>query len=1614
MAFWVALALLFIIVKPVLPSWIFYPLLAGFAVVWWLVFKRTKHKLSFFFFIFLLFGSLWGILQLSFVQTWLTKRVTDHLSDKLHTRLSIKKVDLEFFDKLNLTGVYVQDLRKDTLLYAGSASISITDWFFLKEKVTLHYIRLEDATINLYRSDTVWNHQFLIDYFSSPKKEKDSTGGIELKLEQLKLKNITFNQVDKWKGKDMLVSIKSLDLVTDTFDLEKQLVSIHTLDIVQPRFIEKNYTGERDRLNIPRTKTVPGPGGKKEPGLVLLVKNLHISNGLFGTEKETNREAYTGTFDDRYIYFGDINANMKQLRFANDTLSTYVNLSTRERSGFEVKKLEANMVFSPEIMEFNNLEILTNKSRLGNYYSMRYEDFDEDMGHFLHNIKVQGNFVNSELYSDDIAFFAPELKTWNRVFNFSGNARGTIDNLVANKMLIKSGNSSVNGDITMRGLPDIDSTFIDFTSRDLQTTFDELTVLVPSLKKIDLPKLNRLGNISYKGNFTGTIYDFVAFGSINTSLGAVNADLNLKLPANTPSVYSGKISTQNFRLGQFLDDGKIGAISFNGKVDGTGLTEKTLDAKFDGYVNSLEYNGYNYQGITLNGSFRKKFFNGLASSKDPNLTVDKLTGSIDFNGAVPQFNFDASLANADFKKLGFTKDDYVLKGKFNLDFSGDNIDNFLGTATIKEAALVHNGKPMSFDALTLESRVEDGLKYLSLHSNEMDAAIAGKFNIQELPLSFQTFLSRYYPSYIQKPVRQPGDQDFSFEIRTKNIDEYIQLVDKKLKGFNNSSITGNLKLKSNELSISADVPEFSYDGKVFTNVTLQGKGNFDSLSTTVNAEDVALSDSLHLPLTNLTFTSANDISDVSIKTSASKTLSEASVNARLTTMKEGVKIHFAPSSFIINDNKWQLEKDGEITIGKGLIHASDVKFINGSQQIKIATEPAEVGSTNDVVVELSKVHVDDLAALGLKEPVLQGEASGTIRIEDPFKRPFVTYDLLTEKFKFGNDSIGNLKSAGTFDINKGVLYTKTTSDNKNNSLNIEGSINLKDSLGVTTNLAIKSEKLDLSFLNTYLGDIFSDIKGTANTSDFAVISDGKNVFLTGTANINEASMVVNYTQCRYSFRNKSIIFNPDEIDFGKIELRDTLNNTASLTGKMYHRFFKDIQFDNIFLKTDNDRFLLLNTTRKDNSQFYGKVFGKAGMSITGTQDNILMDITGEPSKTDSSHVYIVSGNSIEQDNINYIDFVQFGTAMEDRFKSKSAANVLVKMGLTANPFCKVDVILDEATGDIVKGTGTGYLDIKVGNKEDLTINGRYDITEGEYTFNFQTFLKKYFKVSSGSLVWSGNPFTPRIDIKAEYLATNVNLKTLSLGGNSTLTGTSSYGQKSDVRILAHLTETLDKPKIDFDILLPAGSNPDFLIVKRLEQFNQDENEMNKQITSLLLFNSFINTNEGFITASGGFSILSGTIGGVVSSAVSGFFNNLLQKYVKNLSFNFDLNSSLENDNAQLQQNVSRLQAAARSNFVYTLLNGRLIISAGLNVDYNNPYANRNTSVLVTPDVQVEWILTKNGRIRVVGFNRTNYDLVGQRNRTGLSLAYRRDFDKISKLIANILFLEFTGKRNRKS
>ena len=58
------------------------------------------------------------------------------------------------------------------------------------------------------------------------------------------------------------------------------------------------------------------------------------------------------------------------------------------------------------MMEFADLDIRTNTSRLGNYYAMHYKDFNEDMNDYIAKVRMDVHIKNAVVSSDDVAFCA--------------------------------------------------------------------------------------------------------------------------------------------------------------------------------------------------------------------------------------------------------------------------------------------------------------------------------------------------------------------------------------------------------------------------------------------------------------------------------------------------------------------------------------------------------------------------------------------------------------------------------------------------------------------------------------------------------------------------------------------------------------------------------------------------------------------------------------------------------------------------------------------------------------------------------------------------------------------------------------------------------------------------------------------------------------------------------------------------------------------------------------------------------------------------------------------------------------------------------------------------------
>ncbi len=1558
----------------------------------------------------------WLLIQTTFVQNFIVHRVTRTLSRNLNTTVQIKHVDFDLFNKMLLEGALIKDLRKDTLLYAGKATVNLTDWFFFSDSIELKYIALQDAVIHLNRTDSVWNYQFLIDYFSSPAPAKKQKKDINLVLNQLELDNIAIVQKDGWRGENMSAVIGSLDLSTDVFDLKNHRIVINSLSIIKPSFAIYNYEGNPARKPRPPTEEEEFINDEKNlrwnpEGWDVSIKKVLLRDGIFSSDVDNGQEPLP-YFDGQHMQFASINADFQNVQFVKDSIKAKIQLSTKERSGFLVRKLAADMRMHPEAMEFANLDLRTNKSYLHDFFAMRYSTFD-DMAYFISRVRMEGNFNKSEINSDDIAFFAPELKDWKKQIVASGSVKGTVENLNAKNLMIYAGSDSyVNGDVSISGLPDIKKTYIDFVARDLRTTYPDIVKFAPSIKMITQPRLDKIGFLRFTGNFTGFISDFVSYGTFRTNLGVLTTDLNMKIPDNGPSRYSGTLKTEAFQLGQFIDNSQFGKISLNASIKGVGLNAKSLNAEVDGNIRQFEFQNYAYQQITVKGAIRKNKFNGELDINDPNL-VASLNGDIDFTGKLPVFNVLGQIEPTSLKALNLSKDNIEFGGKFDLNFTGDNIDNFLGTARVYEASIYRNGVSTGFDSLMITSSITNGQRSIIAQSNEFDAALVGQFSLKDLPNSVRSFLQQYYPAYIKPGKEKPKNENFSFVITTKNVSEYLKLFQDQVEGLNYSTISGSINTYENKLDLTASVPSLKVSNILLTNIDLNAKGNYDSLNVETRVYDVALNDSLHFPDTYVKIRSSNDISDVVINTSANQALNAANLSAQVQTLETGAKITFNESNFDLNGKNWTINKNGELVFTRDLISADNIRIFNNDQSIEVTTVPSDIGNTQDIRVDLQKLNIGDFTPFFLRDMRMEGLMTGSINIIDPFGKFQIDAQTEAEQFRFENDSIGKVQLNGFYNARTGTVNFGAKSENLNYIFDAEGVYTLKDSsrdenLGIN----VKLNETRIGVLQKYLGGVFSEIDGKA-TGTLRIQGPSTNLDYLGRIRLADGRLRVKFTNVVYTVPVAEFNFLEDRIDFGTFNLRDTLGNYGQVrNGVMYHQGFDDLGFD---FNLNTNKLLVLATENNGTDPFYGKVIARANMSLRGPLDNMVMNISGEAA--DSSSFTLTNKASKESGVADFVVWKVYGREMQPVEKS-GEVNLSINLDVKATNLVDMYVIMDEVTGDVIKANGEGALQINANTNGDLSLTGRYDINRGNYNFSFESLLKKPFKLRENAnnyIQWSGDPFNAMINIDAEYEAENVKFSDLGLDNFGGITGGSVNQNVRNYRgkmlVIANLTGQLMKPDIKFQIELPQNSplrnDPDAQLL--LSSIRKDENELNKQVAFLIVFNSFApRTASGTQANIGGAAfegIVVGSISGVLSNALSKQFSSVLQNLFndKSIRVSFDArlysgsnflanvggNNAFNIDRTNLNLSIAKSYLNDRLSFTFASAVDFGLTSAQVNAAGNLPFL---------PDITAEWKITPDGRLVLTFFYRDTYNYLGgtgaRQNRTGASISYRKDFDRI--------------------
>lgn len=1533
-------------------------------------------------------------------QNWLTQKALAYLSRQFDTKIELKNARFALFNRIRLEGLTVYDAKQDTLLHAGILDVRVTNWFFLKQNNELGPIRLENTLIKCQRDDSSWQHDQLLKQFISPASETKTEEGRHFQLKELDIIRSTLMIQDRWLGQDMLVSIEKLSLQANRLSPTDSIIDIRSLTISEPVIEIRNYTGKR----INPTVSKPIDFFTITPfwnGPMLTAEEVRIEKGRFKWQKAGARSS-PGVLNANDMEWSDLELTTN-IHSTVDSFNLPFKISGKESSGLNIQDISGRLSGHATEWTWNDLRITTPNSQL--QQEIKWIKTKEEAVWELSGIDTR--IDPSELYQ----VIGTRLPI-NDPIELRGDVGAGANQIVAKNLWAQWGNQlRISGDLTANQWRSAEKWNLSVERSELFTTAafaGKLTSLTTDqasiLEKIGYAQVRGKGNVSNKqANFTG---------SLQTQLGMLFGSGEIRYPTHAPPSYLASLKGELSGLRTVLPGMGIQSTRLSMELNGMGAS--FIDA--NGALTNLRTNTYDFSPIRYTLSVREPRWEFSINVLDTNINgIVQISGEPFSND--PIVGIDARLNWMDLTALGWNPDGLTLKGSLRAEFKGNGLNNLNGTAQGHSVELSRNGVPMSLQEFDIQLTQSGRNRNLQLRSNEMDASVRGLFDWENLPNLGLSLGNRFFPSWISAPARQHESDQIEFSARTYNIESYLELLHLPISGLSNAQLEGRIDPSNRSAYIRASVPKLQYESLVFQKTTLKAEGLGDSLRMSASIDRINLNDSINIPEARIEVNAHKDTADVQLMAGVSEAIDKADIRSRLIAYSDGLRIDLAPSTFLIQGKLWSIDENGQLILRRDQPAYGNLSLREGDQRIDVRTIPSKTGSNNDIEVSIESLNLHDITPFFMPSNELEGLISAKVRLIDPAGKLQVEADTIQTRFlRFGADSIGELGASLEYDINTNQLRAKGETTNRTENLVFDARVGLSGPVD-SNRILLKANAYPIQILERFLGHLFSDIQGTL-TGEVELIGDLNNPELYGSGKLKGGGLRVNYTNCFYSIQDADVDVTPTLIDLDGWVLKDSATgNPIYIRGGIAHEAFRNMYYDlaatTRSMITNSDKpVLLLNTDRSQGEVYFGKAKGTLSLQLRGPQSDLILNMQARASDRDSSYLTLLSESGRESGEADFLIEREYGREMTGRESMGIGDNFTVDIEITATPLVNAKVILDELTGDVIRGRGNGTLKIRSGSNEPLSLRGRYNIEEGNYLFTFQSFFKKPFEIRKGGqhfVEWNGDPYDANVSLEAVYKADNVSFAPLASSLNL---GSGLNNARGDVYVNAALTDKLFKPQIRFSLGFPPNGivdrNQELALL--VNQLQKNPNELNRQVTYLIVFNSFAPSELAGDPIGSGIGV--STISGVLLNVLSDQINKLLGNLLKSDKYSINLNTSLYNRD-WMSANNNALNLGSNINFSIgrSFFNNRFIISGGLGFDaplgQSTANANLSQSIQLLPDVTMEWLINPSGSLRVGFFYRKSNDFLTNNTnpitarRTGGSLSYQKDYDHLGDLFRGL-------------
>lgn len=1410
-------------------------------------------------------------------------------------------------------------------------------------------------------------------------------------VEDVQLNSVWANYNSVPEGLTAIADIKSFRLELPKADIAHKDIEVNHIGLFDSDFrVQTTTLNPIEDTAEEMVEVIETPKEFTLPDWTVVVNEIRLENNTLGyaVDKATPTP---GRLNTNAIEVNSLNFSANEFRMKYNTLTVELkSLQLTEASGINIKSIGLDLDFNQEELSVSNLDVKINDNILQGDFRLGYPSINQ----VIHNPELATlnvSLTHIQLSVADAFLVAPQLQHQEQLLllsqhNLNGklSVRGKVANLQT-QIDLGWRNTYLRARGSVQEVLDTQRMTLNFPDLFLQTHKTDLSLFINDKEAgINIPE-----EVKLSANARGRINDLSAQALLETSLGnlAIEGDFT-----TTQSIaFETDLRIENLEVGTLLKNNKLGILDFELQASGNGKDLNHLDAQLDARIKRFGFNDYAITDWQVLGELHNGEGTLTTAYKDENIDV-ALNTFIALDTLRSHLRANLDLKGINLKAVGITETDIRSGFALHADFKG-NTDDFNFVSQITDGIIRKDNQTYLLGDFDIIAQINKDSTFIDITNKMIETTLHSNAHPKEFPEAFKHHFEHYlsdsllvHTDSIQRPI------ELQLQLKIAEAPLLNEVFLEGLERMDTIRVSLDFDQRIEKLSANLQLPYLNYNGNILDSLMFvldsdHKQLDFDLGFASLEAGPLAIKQThllgnLQNNLLLLDFASYYEEKQI------------LNVQSALAISNDTLQLSLNPEQLILNSAPWQVPERNRITYANKHVSFQDFKLSNQNRSLEITHQNPNIEKEHIEVIFNNFSLADLLNYLNPEETLAEGELNGDLVIVEPFQDVGLLASL----------EISNLKALevplGQLELNAQAIESNVYNFNLGLSdgdidLNLEGNYSA-DQTPPSFGLDLQLNQIKLKALEQLSQGEITNAQGSLS-GEFHINGTTAQPQYQGNITFEEVGFSVKKLNAEFNIDNQTILADNTRLNFNKFSIGDQNNNTFVVDGAIHTSNLSNPEFELVIAAKD---FSVLNSTREDNDLFYGTANFDIDATLSGSLSlpQIRMRLDLHPS-TDITYIMAESEVQVEEREgvvvfINKAnpDDILTQTQQEQAYR---VSGVDVKALIAIEREATFTIVINEQTGDNLKISGEGDLNLDIDPNGRINLAGRYEMTSGHFEMNLYNLVKRRFEVVEGSSVsWAGDPMDASLDIQSIYkVETSASALMAAQTSGMDASEAGRFKQRLPFLVYLNIGGEIMQPDLSFNIDMPEDERGAIggQVYSRIRQIDQQEDERNRQVFSLLVLNRFFPDSGSDGSGGGAMAMARNSLNQALSDQLNNLSDQLLGK--AGVELDFGLNSYTDYQ-GNAPQDRTQLDITAQKK----LFDDRLILSVGSEVDIEGSnQTGENTPVI--GNVAIEYLITEDGRFRLKGFRKNQYENVidGQIFVNGIALIFSKEFNKYKEL-----------------